>query len=208
MIVVLFALVALTSPVVLRAVNNNPLKYSESHKKRKTESTIEKNSIETLTTDVKETEIKKVEDSIKKTKEKELQDEYTDYLAKVPFGDFIDLKTENDGKVSLSIAKVIKLKESDERVKAVKAEIRDVSQVVEIEYDVYVSEGDFLFNSTIFQYFDEKNDQGAVILDDLEEGKTLNKGERQTAKACIALKNEGDKISVKIGNATFVGNIG
>lgn len=206
--VVIFALVALACPIVLRAVNNNPLKYSESRKKQKTESTIEKGSIETLTTDVKEGEIKKVEDSIKAQKEKELQEEYTDYLTKVPFGDFIELKTENEGKVSLSIAKVTRLKESDERVRTVKSEIKDVSQVVEVEYDVYVSEGDFLFNGTIFQYFDEQGEQGAVILDDLEEGKTLKKGERKTAKAWVALKNEGDKISMKIGNATFVGEIG
>ncbi|MFW7431590.1 hypothetical protein [Vagococcus carniphilus] len=206
--VVIFALVALACPIVLRAVNNNPLKYSESRKKQKTESTIEKSSIETLTTDVKEGEIKKVEDSIKAQKEKELQEEYTDYLTKVPFGDFIELKTENEGKVSLSIAKVTRLKESDERVRTVKSEIKDVSQVVEVEYDVYVSEGDFLFNGTIFQYFDEQGEQGAVILDDLEEGKTLKKGERKTAKAWVALKNDGSKISMKIGNATFVGEIG
>lgn len=204
----IFALVALACPIVLRAVNNNPLKYSESRKKQKTESTIEKSSIETLTTDVKEGEIKKVEDSIKAQKEKELQEEYTDYLTKVPFGDFIELKTENEGKVSLSIAKVTRLKESDERVRTVKSEIKDVSQVVEVEYDVYVSEGDFLFNGTIFQYFDEQGEQGAVILDDLEEGKTLKKGERKTAKAWVALKNDGSKISMKIGNATFVGEIG
>ncbi len=192
---------------MLRAINNNPLKYSESHKKEKTKASLEKNPIETLTTDVKEEGIKKAEDNIKSTKEKEIQEEYTAYLKEIPFGDFIELKTEDKGKVSLSIANAKRLKESDERVRAVKKQISDVSQLVEVEYDVYVSQGSFSFNGTIFQYFDEKEEQGAVILDDLEEGKTLKKGERKTAKVCVAFKNEGDKLSMKIGNARFVGEI-
>lgn len=204
---VIIALIGLACPIVLRAVHNNPLKYSESNKKEKTEATIEKNSIETLTTDVKETKKKESEDKIKKIKEEELQKEYSEYLEKIPFGNFIELKTENEGKVSLSIARAVSLPETDERVQTVKKEIRDVGQMVEFEYDVYVSEKSFLFNGTIFNFFDADDEQGAVILDELEEGITLKEGERKTAKVCVAFKNKGESTSIKIGNARFIGKI-
>lgn len=193
--------------MVLKAVNNNPFKYAQGQKKEKTKATIDESPIETLTTDVKNSRKKEVEDKIKETKQKELQEEYSEYLEKIPFGNFIELKTEDEGRVSLSIAKATRLKESDDRVRTVKQEISDVGQLVEFEYDVYVSKGSFLFNGTIFQYFDKDDEQGAVIQDELEQGATLEKGERKTAKVLVAFKGTGDKISAKIGNATFTGNI-
>lgn len=204
---VIIALVALACPMVLKAVNNNPFKYNQANQKEKTKATIDESPIETLTTDVKNNEKKELEDKVKEIKQKELQEEYSEYLEKIPFGNFVELKTEDEGKVSLSLAKATRLSETDERVKTVKQEIRDVGQLVEFEYDVYVSEKTFVFNGTIFQYFDNNKEQGAVIQDELEEGKKLNQGERKTAKVLVAFKGTGDEVSGKIGNATFFGNI-
>lgn len=207
MIVVFIALVALACPIVLRAVNNNPFKYSQSDKKEKKKEAIKENPIETLTTDVKNTEKKELENKVKETKQKDLQEEYSKYLEKIPFGDFIELRTEDEGKVSISLSKAKKLPETDDRVKTVKSEISDVGQLVEFEYDVYVSEGIFSFNGSIFQYFDNNNEQGAIIQDELESGAELEKGERKTAKVLVAFKGTGESVSVTIGNANFTGNI-
>ncbi|WP_136136212.1 hypothetical protein [Vagococcus silagei] len=191
----------------MKLIKANPMKYHASSKTERKVPKTEPALIDTLTSGMTKEEQQKAEERIKEVHRDKLQKKHQEYLDRVPYGDFVEMKTDNDGKISVSLAKAKMLPESDERVKVVKSKISDVGQVVEIEYDVYVAEGSFEYNGTIFQYFDSNQEKGAVILDDLDEGVTLNKGESKASKVYVAFKSTEKRMSAKIGNATFVGMI-
>ncbi|MGX7024212.1 hypothetical protein [Vagococcus hydrophili] len=204
--VVILALISLACPIVIRAVNYNPMKYTHD-KKQKTKDLAEDDPVGKVMNDVKDKEKKAFEDNYKAQKTKEYEEEYQAYLSHVPFGDFIELKVKNDSKISVSLQSAKALSEDDERVVATKKEISDVSQLVEVSYIVYVAEGEFTYNASIFKFLDVNEDQGAVIMDYSDQGTTLKKGQDKLSTVLVAFKGNGDKLSAQIGNAVFKGTI-
>lgn len=204
--IVILALISLACPIVIRAINYNPMKYTHDKQHKKNELSKD-DPVEKMMKDVKDKETKKFEDDYKAKKKKEYEKEYQTYLSNVPFKDFIELKVKKDSKISVSIDSAEALPENDERVIAIKKEISDVSQLVEVNYIVYVADGEFTYNASIFKFLDGNDDQGAVIMDDSDQGITLKKGEDKISTALVAFKGSGDKISAQIGNAVFKGSI-
>lgn len=128
-------------------------------------------------------------------------------LNQVDFGDGVQFNTTDGATVKIYVNEVTNIPFEDPRVSSYASKISDVGQFVQVEYTVHVLEGEFSFNHLIFNYLDEKDEEGALMEEDLEKKYLLTEGKAKTTAGIVAFKNYSEKVSVKVGNATFKGEV-
>lgn len=145
----------------------------------------------------------KREESLRASQEKVQQGR----LNQLSFGEGVQFNTKDGAVVKIYVNEVTNLPFEDPKVSKYANMISDVEQFIQVEYTVHVLEGEFSFNHLIFSYLDEKNEEGALMEENLDKQYLLTEGKAKTTEAIVAFKHHGEKVSVKIGNATFKGEI-
>lgn len=200
------ALGFLVSPLIGYSMNKK--KSAKAEELTEDTVTLDDTPIKELVFDIEDKKKKESEDKWKKDRQKEAQKKFDAYLNHVPFGDEIQINLNDEAdKIGVSIVSAQKLSSDHPLYQKLTSSISDASEFIEVTYKVDVKRGSVDYNGLIFKYFDEKDEAGAILVDDTDETLHLETYKEAENQVIVAFKNESSHLSAKIGNATFKGKV-